>query len=74
MTQSIPKFLKLEEFLHWKPEGRQYELHEVVIVEMQPKGKHEEITGFLTTELAVEYKRLKLNSIVQKQDGYTYGF
>ncbi len=66
MTQSIPKLLKLEEFLQWKPEGRQYELHEGITVEMQPTGKHEEITGFLTTELAVEYKRLKLPYFIPK--------
>ena len=66
MTQTIPKLLTFEEFLHWKPEGRQYELHEGTIIEMQPTGKHEEITGFLTTELAVEYKRLKLPYLIPK--------
>ncbi|MGK7951173.1 MAG: Uma2 family endonuclease [Xenococcaceae cyanobacterium] len=66
MTQAIPKLLTFEEFLHWKPEGRQYELHEGIIIEMQPTGKHEEITGFLTTELAVEYKRLKLPYFIPK--------
>ncbi len=66
MTQAIPKLLTFEEFLHWKPEGRQYELHEGTIIEMQPTGKHEEITGFLTTELVVEYKRLKLPYFIPK--------
>jgi Uma2 family endonuclease len=37
-----------------------------LIIEMQPTGKHEEITGFLTTELAVEYKRLKLPYFIPK--------
>ena len=60
MTQAIPKITTFEDFLDWKSENKRYELYEGIIVEMQPTGKHEEITGFLTTELAVEYKKLKL--------------
>jgi Uma2 family endonuclease len=60
MTQAVTKQLNFTEFIRWKPEGGRYELHDGIIVEMQPTGKHEEITGFLATELAVEYKRLKL--------------
>ncbi len=60
MTQTIPKITTFEEFLQWKPSNKQYELYEGIIVEMQPTRKHEEITGFLATELAVESKKLKL--------------
>ena len=66
MTQAIPKILNFEEFLQWKPSNKQYELYEGIAIEMQPTGKHEEITGFLTTELAVEYKRLKLPYFIPK--------
>lgn len=66
MTIAIPKIRTFEEFLQWKPTNQQYELYEGIIIEMQPTGKHEEITGFLTTELAVEYKRLKLPYFIPK--------
>lgn len=81
MSQTTVKILTFKEFLDWKPEGKQYELHEGIIIAMQrtaqapeydsgvaslPTGKHEEITGFLTTELAVEYKRLKLPYFIPK--------
>ena len=34
--------------MEWKPEGKYYELHHGVIIEMaQPLGDHEDITGFL---------------------------
>lgn len=37
------KLVTFEEFIKWKPEGRPYELHHGVIVEMnQPVGKHRE--------------------------------
>lgn len=66
MAQTITKLITFEEFLNWKLEGRQYELYEGIVIEMQPTGKHEEIVGFLTTELAVEYRRLNLPYFIPK--------
>ena len=66
MAQTISKIVTFEEFLKRKPENKLQELYEGTIVETQPTGKHEEITGFLTTELAVEYKRLKLPYFIPK--------
>ncbi len=66
MTQALPQRIEFAEFLDWKPEGRSYELHEGLIVEMQPTGKHEEITGFLATELTLEYRRLKVPYFIPK--------
>ncbi len=66
MTQALPRLIEFAEFLDWKPEGKSYELHEGLIVEMQPTGKHEEITGFLATELTLEYRRLKLPYFIPK--------
>ncbi|WP_016949130.1 Uma2 family endonuclease [Anabaena sp. PCC 7108] len=62
MLQALPetKTITFDEFLEWKPEVGNYELHEGVIVEMQPLGDHEEINGFAAGEITVEYKRLKL--------------
>ena len=66
MTQAIPKIIAFEEFLDWKPENKKYELYEGTATEMQPKGKHEEIVGFLGTELTVEYKKFKLPYFIPK--------
>ena len=65
MIQALPRSVSFEEFLLWKPEGRSYELHDGIVTEMQPTGKYEEITGFLATELAVEY-RIKLPYFIPK--------
>ena len=66
MTIAIPKILTFDDFLQWKPTDKQYELYEGIAIEMQPTGKHEEITGFLATELAVEYKKLKFPYFIPK--------
>ncbi|MDJ0580609.1 Uma2 family endonuclease [Crocosphaera sp.] len=60
MIQSLPKLITFDEFIEWLPETRRYELHEGTIVEMQPTGKHEDITAFLTQELTLEYTRMNL--------------
>jgi Uma2 family endonuclease len=61
MTQILNKTITFEEFIEWKPENKLYELHNGVIVEVaQPIGKHENVVGFLTEKILVEYVRLKL--------------
>ncbi|MBW4564154.1 MAG: Uma2 family endonuclease [Mojavia pulchra JT2-VF2] len=67
MFQALPKTVTFEEFLNWKPDGGRYELHDGVIVEMQPVGDHEEINGFLAGEITLEFKRLKLPYFIPKQ-------
>ncbi len=67
MTQALPKSISFEEFLLWKPDGGRYELHDGLIIEMQPTGKHEEISGFLVTKLALEFERLNLPYFIPKQ-------
>ncbi|WP_414516333.1 Uma2 family endonuclease [Nostoc sp. PCC 9305] len=67
MFQALPKTIAFEEFLNWKPDGGRYELHDGVIVEMQPVGDHEEINGFLAGEVTLEFKRLKLPYLIPKQ-------
>lgn len=59
-TQAKPKLYNFDDFIEWLPENRRYELHEGIIIEMQPTGKHEDIAGFLTQELTLEYIRMKL--------------
>ncbi|MEC4813123.1 MAG: Uma2 family endonuclease [Scytonema sp. PMC 1069.18] len=67
MSQALRKLVRFEEFTKWKPEDGRYELHDGVIVKMpQPLGGHEDITGFLTLEIAAEIKRLKLPYSIPK--------
>jgi Uma2 family endonuclease len=69
MTQALFKPIIVKEFLEWIPEnsGKRYELHNGAIVEMsQPLGEHEEVTGFLNTQLVVEFTRLKLPYFIPK--------
>lgn len=55
------ELVTFEKFAEWKPEHGLYELHNGVIVEMpQPVGKHEQVKGFLATELVFEYRQAKL--------------
>ncbi len=60
MVQLLQQLITFDEFTEWLPESRRYELHEGKIIEMQPTGKHEDITGFLIQELTLEYMRMKL--------------
>lgn len=69
MTQALPKtkLVTFEEFIEWKPDGGQYELHDGVVIEMtQPTGPHENIVGFLVLEISVEIKRLNLPYFIPK--------
>jgi Uma2 family endonuclease len=67
MIQSVPKLLTFEEFLEWYPDGRgRYELHEGVIVEMNPTGDHEEVAAFLNRKLNVELDRKSLRYFIPR--------
>jgi Uma2 family endonuclease len=67
MVQSVPKLLTFEEFLDWYPDGRgRYELHEGVIVEMNPTGDHEEVSAFLNRKLNVELERKSLRYFIPR--------
>lgn len=67
VTQALPKPITFEDFLEWKPETGRYELHDGVIIEMQPVGEHEEVKGFLATKLTVEFDRLNLPYFIPNQ-------
>jgi Uma2 family endonuclease len=63
MTQaSLANLLTFDEFIQRYPNnGKRYELHQGVIVEMPPpSGDHEDVVGFLTRKLGVEIERLNL--------------
>ncbi|MBF2066747.1 MAG: Uma2 family endonuclease [Calothrix sp. C42_A2020_038] len=62
MTQALSKLVTYEEFIKWFPnDGKRYELHNGVIVEMAPPtGDHEKVIAFLSRKLTVEFDRLNL--------------
>lgn len=62
MTQALPKLLSFNEFIEWYPnDGKRYELHKGVIIEMPPPtGSHEKVVAFLSRKLTVEFDRLNL--------------
>ncbi|MBN3892458.1 MAG: Uma2 family endonuclease [Nostoc sp. JL31] len=62
MTQALPKLLTFNEFIEWYPnDGKRYELHKRVIIEMPPPtGTHEKVIAFLSRKLTVEFDRLNL--------------
>ncbi len=62
MTQALPKQVTYEEFIQWFPnDGKRYELHNGVIIEMPPPtGEHEKVVGFLAEKITIEYVRLGL--------------
>ncbi len=67
MIEALTKPVTFTEFVEWKPDGKNIELHGGVIVEMQPKGKHEEIIGFLATEFTLAFRKLNLSYFIPKQ-------
>jgi Uma2 family endonuclease len=68
MIQSPSQPVTFEEFIEWKPENRRYELHNGGIIEIaQRPGKHEEVIGFLASELTLEFVRLNLPYLIPKQ-------
>ena len=67
MLQATTKSITFSEFVKWKPDGVNFELYNGVTKEVQPKGKHEEIIGFLATEFTVEFRRLNLAYFIPKQ-------
>lgn len=62
------QLINLEEFFEWYPDGQgRFELHNGVIVKMQPTGTHEQVAGFLALELGMEIKRLNLPFFIPRQ-------
>ncbi|MBW4672169.1 MAG: Uma2 family endonuclease [Cyanomargarita calcarea GSE-NOS-MK-12-04C] len=64
MTQTLPiqKLFSFDEFIEWYPnDGKRYELHKGVIIEVPPPtGKHESIVGFLTIQIAFQLLQMGL--------------
>jgi Uma2 family endonuclease len=70
MTQAMakPKLMTLEEFLDWYPDGRGlFELHNGVVVEMQPTGTHQLVSGFLAIKFGIQTESLGLPYSIKRQ-------
>lgn len=65
--QALDNPISFDEFIEWKPTDGRYELRNGVIVEMQPTGLHEEVTGFLISELTFQVRTLQLPFFPPKQ-------
>ncbi|BAY24691.1 hypothetical protein NIES2100_44860 [Calothrix sp. NIES-2100] len=68
MTQAPPRIVTFQEFIEWYPnDGKRYELHNGVIIEMAPpSGDHEDIAGFLARKIGTEFDRLNLPHNIPK--------
>jgi Uma2 family endonuclease len=67
-TQAELKLFTFDEFIEWYPnDGKRYELHDGVIIEMpQPTGDHESIIGFLTIQIAFQLLQMGLTYTIPK--------
>jgi Uma2 family endonuclease len=70
MTQTQPelKLYTFEEFIEWYPDdGKRYELHDGIIVEMsQPTGDHESVVGFLAAQITFQFMQMGLPYLIPK--------
>lgn len=62
MTQTLSKLVTFEQFIEWYPsDGVRYELYQGVIVEMPPPtGTHENVVGFLVTQIVFQFLQMGL--------------
>lgn len=61
MIQTLPERMSFAEFIERYPDnGRRYELHNGIVIEMLPTGSHELIAGFLAEELTLAIRSAKL--------------
>jgi Uma2 family endonuclease len=68
MVEILTKPVTFDEFIQWYPEtGLRYELHDGVIIEMNPPvGDHELVIGFLVRKLSAELDKLDLSYLIPK--------
>ncbi len=64
MVQAQPKLVTFQESLDWKPEAGRYELHDGVIVKMQPTGPHDQVVGLLNRKLNAFLDRENLSYFI----------
>ncbi len=68
-TQPLQKLYSFDEFIEWYPENStlRYELNNGAIVEMPPPtGDHEDVLGFLSQRIIIEFERCELAYTIPK--------
>ncbi len=68
-TQTKPKIYTFDKFIEWYPENSslRYELHNGVIIEMPPPtGDHEDVVGFLISQIVSAFNQCKLPYTIPK--------
>lgn len=69
MVQALPNLMGFEEFLKWHPEdSRKFELIRGIPREVNPKGPHERLSGWLTIELGIEIRQRELPFFIPSTD------
>ncbi|MGF1519344.1 MAG: Uma2 family endonuclease [Nodosilinea sp.] len=80
MVQALSQpYMTLQEFLAWLPETGRHELHDGVVVEMQPTGAHEQVVGLLNRKFNVLLEQEDLNyfipnTVLVQPLGYESGY
>ena len=79
MVQTASSLMSFQEFLDWKPETGRYELHDGVVIEMQPTGPHERVVGLLNRKFnaLLELENLNFfipNTAMVQPLGYATGY
>lgn len=64
MVQAVSQYMTFQEFLAWKPETGRYELHDGVVIEMQPTGSYEQVVGLLNRKLNVLMEQEDLDCFI----------
>lgn len=61
MVQALPRSMGFDEFLEWHPsDGRRFELIRGIPREVNPKGPHERLGGWLMIELGLAIRQYQL--------------
>ena len=80
MVQALSQpYMTLQEFLAWLPETGRHELHDGVVVKMQPTGAHEQVVGLLNRKFNVLLEQEDLNyfipnTVLVQPLGYESGY
>ncbi|MBN3884707.1 MULTISPECIES: Uma2 family endonuclease [unclassified Nostoc] len=64
MVQSAPKVLTVDEFISHYGECDRYELIDGELIEMEPTGRHEQVSGLIGRKLNVEIDRQDLSYFI----------
>jgi Uma2 family endonuclease len=57
----LTELIEFDQLIYWYPDGYgRFELHDGVIIEMQPTGTNEQVSGFSPIKLGVQIEKNNL--------------